>query len=178
MKPFPKEENKILAQTYFEYSKETSTAVASLSWKMNGETTLFQTERVYDQFWPALQPLPILPSSPPALAIAKWLFTHSFLIHSSPPQQALLLWSCPSLRYGQECSSPASNPALLWQSGLLCFLTSPPGFFFFQILCLFSSSIQYFPPPLTPWGSSCLSEYIFFIVISSHTCCLTVISIT
>lgn len=47
-KPFPKEENKSLAQTYFEYRKETSTAVASLSWKMHAKTTLFQTERVYD----------------------------------------------------------------------------------------------------------------------------------
>jgi len=41
---FPKEENKKLAQNYFEYCKEAHKTVASLSQKMHAKTTLFQTE--------------------------------------------------------------------------------------------------------------------------------------
>lgn len=160
-------QNKSLAQTYFEYSKEAHETVASLSQKMHVKQQPYFKLSKYMINFALLYSIALAILSSPSLALvtAKRLFSHCFLAHLLRPVPALLLWfKSFNLHSRQASSSLPSNAALLWWSGLLCFLTFPPAFF--------PSSLPFlilYPLPKIPQDSSCVSEHISYIMISSHT---------
>lgn len=140
---FPKEKKKTLAQTYFEYSKETHETVASLSQKMHvKQQPYFKLSKYMINFallyrlWQYCHPL-----------LSLWLLPRGYSATASLPTYSVLCQHC-CFGLSPSTSTPDRHPlpfpaTLPCSGGLGCFASWHFLQHFFQVLSLFSSLIYY-----------------------------------